>query len=516
MAHALAIPAIVLAQAPAAKPVCTIEYDKLPKPATLAYVTVLEGKATGDAQKKLLRDGQASIQGGKVDPLASAYYTARELIWYAELPAAPATMKRSDLGYATNPDAMVELYPAIDSSLKVVEIAQPACFELVTKNYRSYLWGKSINLAVPYLNATPAGADSAAFRVKIDSAIRLLDRANKINPGKPQGYFYYSYAKQKLGDWAGSADALKTTLQYASPDAVSKDTVLRPVRHDALLNLGVAYQSMIDMIADPAAKKAAAAPGIAAFRAFLAEYPTGEQSEAVQRALTRMLTISGDSTAIAAAKLDMLKNPKKYTEAMIVNTGVEAYNEKTDKSRELAVQYFIAALTVNTNSREALLYLLNAQSTLKRYDEAIVTGGKLLAIDPNSSFAYHQIAYAYQELAKTTAAAPMKKSRSDSAVAYTAKETKLPVVVAINSSTRENNVITVKGVIENKQKTAKKVTLRFDFLDADGGVVGTSESQCLTAAAPGACTINPNGKEPFTVSFNKPNATSYRYAAQVQ
>ncbi len=517
---ALVAPAMAFAQAkPPAPPECPINnVNSLPAAAKVAFATVLSTstKSPSDKQKQMVRDGMKSLMDktSKADPMLVADYMTRAYYFWLADAAMPATVKRSDVGLVDQPDGMINLYTAIDSTMTSMEKAQPACKEGETNRYRRALWATLINNSVPYLNVQP-GADSVAYKRAIDSAGTLLTFATAMNPDDPRGYFYYSYVGQKKGDNAGAIVALTKAIQLSTPDALAKDTALKLVRRDAMLNLGVLYQNQAETLTGEA-KKQAALSAAGAFKAYLAAHPDSPDVAKVQAALTRVLMVSGDEGALASIKEDMLKNPKKYSDAQLIAAGAEAFNKdnKSDANREMAARYFVAALESNPNSRDALFNLLNMQATLKKYDDVLVTGPRLITIDPNNATTFHQIAYAYQELAKVTPDAKLKKARSDSALLYAGKESKMAAIVTVQAVERDANRYGLHGVIENKLKTSQKMTVHFEFLDAQGNVVGSADAKGLTAAAAGTFTVNPSGKEPFEVFLDKPGIMAYRYSVR--
>ncbi len=517
---ALAAPVMAFAQAKsAAPPECPISnVNSLPAATKIAYATVLSSdtKSPTDKQKQAVRDGMKALMDKSAKPdaiLAADYMTRAYYFWLADA-ALPATVKRSEIGLVDQPDATINLFTAIDSTMTAMEKAAPACKDAETARYRRALWATLINASVPYLNVQP-GTDSTAYKRAIDSASTLLTFANAMNPEDPRGYFYYSYVGQKKGDNAGAIAALNKAIQLSTPEAIAKDTALKQVRRDAMLNLGVIYQNQAETLSGDA-KKQAALSAANAFRAYLAANPDSPDVAKVQAALTRVLMVSGDESALASIKEDMLKNPKKYSDAQLIAAGAEAFNKdnKSDANRELAARYFTAALETNPNSRDALFNLLNMQATLKKYDDVLVTGPKLIVIDPNNATTFHQIAYAYQELAKTTTDSKLKKARTDSAMAYAAKEAKMGAVVTVQAVERDASRYGLHGIIENKQKTPQKLTVHFEFLDGQGNVVGSADAKGLTASAPGTFTVNPNGKEPFEVYLDKPGIMAYRYTVR--
>ncbi len=88
-------------------------------------------------------------------------------------------------------------------------------------------------------------------------------------------------------------------------------------------------------------------------------------------------------------------------------------------------------------------------------------------------------------------------------VKYQTKSDQMPVKVTFNNFFRGNDQTSLSGSVENKGKAAKSVTFSVEFLDKDGGVVGTGEAK-MDAVAPGK-------SQDFKVTLPKGGVLSFRY-----
>src|SRR5215208_698360 len=402
---ALLAGAAVMPASVAAQDACKIDYNK-PSEIKSLYLAIdfkKDRKSIGDAMRAL------TAKWDKMASLPAAHLlVGRALMWYASQPDAPATMRRGDLGYATNPEQTVDLVAEMERESAEVDRLVPTC-RSETDAVRRFVLMKSLNQSVEYINFQ--SSDQALVKGKLDTARALLERAIRVTPELPYGHFYMSFVARRQNDTTAERAALRRVVELATKDAVLKDTSLASTRRDALINLGMSYYS--EAQAAPEGQKARpSGEATSYFRTILAEYP------------------NDDTAATQRIYDDMLANPTKYSDDQLVSTGIQLFNGGKG-SPERALRFFESALTVNPNQRDALNNSLNLYYRLKQYDKQVASAPRFLTIEPNLITTYQLIGYAYQELSKAEKDAARKKALSDSSKKYVEGGTKLPVSVQI-------------------------------------------------------------------------------------
>ncbi|HKG95963.1 MAG TPA: hypothetical protein VKA84_28885, partial [Gemmatimonadaceae bacterium] len=420
---ALLAGAAVMPASVAAQDACKIDYNK-PSEIKSLYLAIdfkKDRKSIGDAMRAL------TAKWDKMASLPAAHLlVGRALMWYASQPDAPATMRRGDLGYATNPEQTVDLVAEMERESAEVDRLVPAC-RSETDAVRRFVLMKSLNQSVEYINFQ--SSDQALVKGKLDTARALLERAIRVTPELPYGHFYMSFVARRQNDTTAERAALRRVVELATKDAVLKDTSLASTRRDALINLGMSYYS--EAQAAPEGQKARpSGEATSYFRTILAEYPNDAEAAKVQNVLNSSLAMSGDTAATQRIYDDMLANPTKYSDDQLVSTGIQLFNGGKG-SPERALRFFESALTVNPNQRDALNNSLNLYYRLKQYDKLVASAPRFLTIEPNLITTYQLIGYAYQELSKAEKDAARKKALSDSSKKYVEGGTKLPVSVQI-------------------------------------------------------------------------------------
>jgi hypothetical protein len=115
--------------------------------------------------------------------------------------------------------------------------------------------------------------------------------------------------------------------------------------------------------------------------------------------------------------------------------------------------------------------------------------------------AYNGLGKAAQK-AKNTA---QHKAYNDSTVKYYTQSEKLPVNIIFTEFTTGDTKSSLGGTIENRTDAEKSYTLRFEFLDKSGNVVGTKEVAVASVA--------PKAKGRFSTSVEGQNIAAFRYAS---
>ena len=131
---------------------------------------------------------------------------------------------------------------------------------------------------------------------------------------------------------------------------------------------------------------------------------------------------------------------------------------------------------------------------------------RLVAVDPGNADNWLLIARAYNGLGKAAQKAKntaQHKAYNDSTVKYYQASEKLPVNVVFTEFTTGETKSTLAGTIENRGAAEKSYTLRVEFLDRSGNVVGSKEVAVASVA--------PKAKSRFTTTIEGQNIAAFRY-----
>ena len=220
-----------------------------------------------------------------------------------------------------------------------------------------------------------------------------------------------------------------------------------------------------------------------------------QQLEVLSAQRVRQLAESGDFTAILA-------DPSKYDDQMLVQAGVFASQAKKNDD---AIKLFSAALQQNPYQRDALHNLASTYYMTNQFDKIVPVVERLVAIDPSNPDNYLFAAFAYQGLGKAAVKTPARaKVYTDSLLLWKGRSDKVPVRVQITQFGRGADKTTLGGTIEGIAATAKPYTLKFEFLDAKGNVIGAAD----TTVGP----VAKDQKTEFKVELDKGGAVAFRYA----
>lgn len=452
-------------------------------------VTLLQlgGAKPDDAKKKLtsaVKDLTSKPDYGK-DQLPRDYALGAALVFWFEQLGEPATVKRADVGYATNPEGSVDLLAAADTAFRAVETAEPSCADK-TQFFRERPWAKLINQVPPLINED-----------KLDSASKVLERTLVINRNSPYTYYFEGQIKQRKNDWAGAAQAYSKVDSMATPAEVAADSGLKGVKEYS--DFGAAYATLRraqEMSGEQ--QKAEMKKAAALYQQYLKDYPESPNREPAQAGLTAALQASGDTQSLATMWQDMLANPTHYTDVQFFDAGTQAF---TTDQIPMAVQLMEQGHKENPYLRGGLFNLSNAYWKAGQFDKMAATTRELVTVDPNNPDNYQLMAIAYQEQSKKATDAKTKKALGDSVVKYIGEGDKLPVKVTFTYG-RDGATTKLAGELENTGTTAKNGTLKVDFLDKSGNVV-TSKSEPFS--------LKPKEKKPIEVSAEGQSIVAYRY-----
>jgi tetratricopeptide (TPR) repeat protein len=479
------------AAAQAGATTCSVDQNK-PKQlgmASLALVQAQGNTSNPAARTKSLRDIVRQATEGKLtdNPVGRDYVLSQALVMWAAEPGMSGTVKRSDLGYTSDPEGTIDVLAAADSALNRLQTAMPGCAELAGQLRQQQGWLTLINGAIAAMNAN-----------QLDSAVTLANRSLVIYRESPYPYHVLSSVAAQKND---NATALANWNKVIS--TAGTDTTYRALRLAAVYNVGV-VQLEEARTATGADQKAKAEQAAATIRSYLAEAPTSPEAPQMQDALARALKLTGDTTAITAVYAEMLKDPSKFGDLALSQAGVIA--AQAGKTADAAT-LFEHALKANPYQRDALNNLASMYYGLNQFAKMLPIVDSLVKVDPSNPDNWMFKAYAYQGLGKAAkAASPQQKAYTDSLLRYKDKADKLPVRVTFTQFTRGAEQTTLSATIENlTSATPKSYTLSVEFLDAAGNVVAT---QTATTAAP----VEKGKSAPITVTVPKGGIMGFRYA----
>ena len=395
------------------------------------------------------------------------------------------TPTRGALGFTTTPDARIDLVAAVDSSFSAVESTDASC-EHETAPWRAQKpWLAMINQSIEAVNAG-----------NIDSAEALANRSLRLYRRAPYAYMVLASAAQNRGEVTQALRYHQQTIDAAT------DTSFADARRQALLTLGNLAADVADT-ASGATRAQFARDARSAFERLIGEAPNSQHAAQARAGLGRALLIAGDTTAFRASYRDQIDNPNKYDYRDILASAVAA--ARTQQWQDAAA-LFENVTKLNPYNRDALYNLSVTYHELGQFDKMLPYLRRLVEVDPGNADNWLLIARAYNGLGKAAQQAKnaaLHRAYNDSTVKYYERSEKLPVNVVFTEFTTGETKSTVAGTIENRGDAPKTYTLRFEFLDKAGNVVGASEAAVGPVAA--------KSKGRFTATVDAPNVAAFRY-----
>ena len=428
---------------------------------------------------KVLTENPEKIKNqlGRNWMLARAYYE------WSQRPQFKGTLMgtRGQFGFTSNTNETVDLVAAMDSALTAVEAEAPGC-STRTLPLRRNMFGTLFNPAVELFNADIT-----------DSAAVLVTRALQVYRASPHAHILLANAAIKKNDPAAAIAQFRLAVSSAGTD-----TANAKVRRQAMYNMGVI------MLNDAEAKKgdeqkAALAQAKQTLEDYLKEVP-GDAS--AQQALARVLTMSGDTAAVASVYAEMVADPARFTDVQLFEAGSGAAMAKRSAD---AAKLLEAGLAKNPYHRDALYNLSNVYLMQEDAAKMLPVVRRLVEVDPSNPDNWRLLAATFQLQAKTTKDAKLKKAQQDSLLAYLEKSTKMPVRVTVTGFTHSGANHTLTGAIENLGTAAKSYDLKVEFLDAQGNVVASRTANVGPVEA--------KARKEFSVQVQQTGIVAYRYAA---
>lgn len=469
-------------------------------------------KSVGQAVALLTKDQEKIVAANAV---GRAFVLGRAYGLYAELAMSQGRdsslfVKRSALGFTTEPEGTLDLVAAADEAFDTVEAANAACKD-DTEEWRRRLYAPLVNAAVNLYN-----------QQQMDSAGALVKRGLSVYDGYKLAYIGYNI----LGNVQQSKDSIDAAVGSFKKMAelMKGDTSQVDERKNVMMNVAQLVMAQAETL-DGDAKKAKFTDATTYLEAFLVEFPGDPKA---QGALARAQIASGNTAAADKVFGDMVANPDKFSDGALFEAGVNA--ARADRAADAAA-LFGAGLKKNVASRDGLFNLSVTLQKLEKWNEVPAILSRLLVVDPENPENYQLWALYFQNQAagikkKTTdfnAAAKAKKTpataadrqaatelenqykaANDSLMKYFKRFTEAPVKLTVNLWSHDGNKHTLGGSIENLTDAEKSYTVKFEFLDAAGNVVTAKE------AAVGA--VAGKKSKAFRVEVEGAGVVAYRYA----
>lgn len=418
------------------------------------------------------------------NPVGRNYQLGKVFFSILEDSTAAQRMTRRELGFVSNPEQVVDVAVLADSVMRVVETAKPACASVTGGWRRQGAW----------LRVTQAS--SRAFNAgQMDSSAWYAERSMLLDPTAPYAYSILASIAQNRKDLAKAVD-----LTRKAADAAKQDTVFADQRRLSLFNLGILLGSRAE-VATGEEKKRLAKESATALQTFLAEAPTDENAAAARSSLARMLGVAGDTAAVRQTYMDVLSNPKKYSDVELVQAGLAASGAGHDTA---AVALFEHAVDANPYGRDGLFNLSASLFNSGQHEKMIPIVKRLIAVDPNNPENYRIMAGGYQGRSKAAAKnVKLQRALNDSLVKAFQTYEKMPTVVTFRSFSHNGKTHTLAGSVENRGAAAATYTVVLEFLDRDGKVLATKS----VTVGP----VAPKGKGDFTASVEQDGIVAFRY-----
>ena len=419
------------------------------------------------------------------DSVGRAYYLGQAYILLLQQPGVTVTGPRSSYGIATDPSANIDLMAAADTAFNLVEAAQPACHKEIAE------WREQ----KPWLDAIQ-GAIAAVNSQQYDSAAVLAKRALSIDRHAPYAYTVLASVASNKNDYPTAIAMMRKALEAASADTVYEDA-----RQSSMYDLANTLFSQYDA-ATGADKATIGRQAIEAWETYIAQGKNDARIASGELVSSQIALALKDTAEYSKIYAPIIANPAKYGEQAVLNAGVLA--TQADRTSD-AVTLFAAVATRNPYQRDALKNLAASYVGAKQPEKVAAVVDKLVSLDPNNASNWLLYAYGYSGLLKDTKDKVLTKAYTDSLIKYNAKSEKMTPNLEVKEFTVDSAAKTavLSGTIENRGAAAKSYTIRVDFLDKTGAVVG---SQSVTVGP-----VAPKASMPFKATATATGVVGYRY-----
>jgi tetratricopeptide (TPR) repeat protein len=474
---------------------CKVDTDKPGQLKTAKNALTRAMAGIGDANKsasdaiKELDKNAAKIRGQ--NEAGYNMMLGQTYAWFLARQGQPHVVRRGDIGHTVQPEATIDLLTAADSAFDAVERLAPGCAS-ETNDYRRPAWAPLVNVAAELINND-----------QLDSAQKLIQRADVIYRGSPHTSYFAAIIAQKRNDLGGAIAANKRTLDMITAEQAAKDEGTGQIRNQVMYNYAVLLSAQADAQTGDQ-QKATARDAVTAYKAFMDTYPNDEQRTSAQAGMGRMLAVLGDTAAVAGVFGEMLADPSKYTEMQLIEAGTSAFNASRF---DAAAKLFETVLQRNAYYRDALFNLANTYWSQKDWNKMLPVAQRLTQVDPNNQDSWQLLAIAYKgrgDVAKAAKNLALERAMYDTAVKHVERKNALTARLAFTQFSHDGPKHTLKGTVENASAKPATFTVRFEFLDKDGTPVAAKE----VTIGP----VEPKKTAPFVVEVSQTGIVAFRYA----
>jgi tetratricopeptide (TPR) repeat protein len=448
------------------------------------WTNAAKQSGSADEKPKHLASGVRVLSSEKAlrdkNQLGRSWLMSKLLFQWTQQPKQPMLTTRGQLGFTDNPTQQVDLLALMDTTMRAVETANPACRDS-TAIYRRNLFNSSYAKGVEALNAD-----------QLDSATMLIRRALVIDPQNVNAFNALAIVAQKKDDQAGMIENYTKVIEFGGNDTAYARTVDLAVQNVAILKVTQAENLQGE------AKTRTLREAETMFRNYLGKKPGDANA---QQGLARVLSALGDTVAIQKIYVDMLGNRGNYSDIQFFEAGSSAIRAGQKK---LGVQLMEAGLEKNPYFRDGLYNLAAVYFDEDNAEKLGPIARRLVELDPQNPDNWRLYAGQFQirNAAAQKAKKPVPAGLQDSLLAYIKKFTDMKVQVAITQFTHAGAKHTLTGSVINGSDKPVNATLEVEFLDKDGQVVARKSAPVKA---------EPNASADFTIEATQTGVVAYRY-----
>ncbi|MEP6779116.1 MAG: hypothetical protein ABJC26_04445, partial [Gemmatimonadaceae bacterium] len=361
------------------------------------------------------------------------------------------------------------------------EAASPSCKADVAQTRSNEAW---LAITKRAFDASSAG--------EADSAVYYANRSMILSKDNPFPHHILATVAQQKKDMPTAVSEWKQVVQLSGTDTSYKD-----IKQSSQFYLGLTeLQEAAKKSGEEQKTQARVAAGY--LREFLNGNASGADAPNVMGNLSQALQLAGDTAQLKSIYSDLIANPGKYSEPILMMGGVIATQ---GNDMEGALKLFQASVKANPNSRDGLRNVAATQYGLNQFEQMFAPLHALIKIDPNNFDAAMMFAYASQGLGKAAKDQNIKKMWTDSLIKYQGSADSLNAKVEVTGFTRGLTSTDVTLVVEQVAPTAGSYSIKMDFMNAQGEVI-TSDTQSTEKLAKGEKkTVKFKGNAPGIVSF---------------
>ena len=448
------------------------------------YINAAKQGGSADEKPKHLTNGVRVLTTEKAlrdkNQLGRTWLLSKILYQWTQQPKQPMQTTRGQLGFSDNPSQSVDLLAVMDTTMRAVEQANPACRDS-TNMYRKNLFNANYAKGVEALNAD-----------QLDTATTLIRRALIIDPQNVNAFNALAIIAHKKDDQAGIIEHYSKVIELGASDTAAAKMVEVAVQNIAVLKVQQADNLQGE------AKTRTLREAETLFRTYLGKKPGDANA---QQGLAKVLSALGDTVAIQKIYADMLTNRANYSDIQFFEAGSGAVRAGQKK---LGVQLMEAGLEKNPYFRDGLYNLAAVYFDEDNAEKLAPVAKRLVEIDPQNPDNWRLYAGQFQirNAAAQKAKKPAPAGLQDSLIAYIKKFSDMKVQVAITQFTHAGAKHTLSGSVINGSDKPVNATLEVEFLDKDGQVVARKSAPVKA---------DPNASADFTVEATQSGVVAYRY-----